>query len=292
MDKIRLEPECIACLVTKQINNYPENASAKQKLEYMRKLLRLAADAPETMSAPQVMDKITRLQTEMFGAPADYSAVKRHFNGVMLKRAEQLKKVISSSDDPLRSAVQLAMTGNYIDFAAMVNVNEKKLDELLESAHGIEIPENELDMLRSSLGAAKRLVYLTDNCGEIVLDKLLISVIKEIYPGIDITAVVRGYPVINDATMEDAEDTGLCDMVRVIDNGSGVAGTCLDSISEQAREEIDSADVIIAKGQGNFETLRGCGLNIFYVFMCKCSMFAKRFNAPVLTGILVNDSEV
>lgn len=292
MDMIRLEPECIACLVTKQINNYPENASAKQRLEYMRALLRLAADSPETMSAPQVMDKITRLQADMFGAPADYSEVKRHFNGVMLKREEQLKNDIRKSKDPLRYAVQLAMTGNYIDFAAMINVNEKKLDELLGRAQDIEIAERELDSLRASLGAAKRLVYLTDNCGEIVLDKLLISVIKELYPDIDITAVVRGYPVINDATAEDAKDTGLCDIVRVIDNGSGVAGTCLDSISEQAGAAIDSADIIIAKGQGNFETLRGCGLNVFYIFMCKCSMFAKRFNSPVLTGILVNDSEL
>lgn len=292
MDKIRLEPECVACLVTKQINNYPDDATSKQRLEYMRSLLRLAADSPETMSAPQVMDRITRLQTEMFGAPADYSEIKRHFNGVMLKREEQLKKSISASEDPLRYAVQLAMTGNYIDFAAMINVNEEKLDELLNGAGGIDIPESELESLRAALGGAERLVYLTDNCGEIVLDKLLISVIRELYPKIDITAVVRGCPVINDATIEDAEDTGLCDIVRVIDNGSGVAGTCLESISEQAGEAIKNADIIIAKGQGNFETLRGCGLNIFYIFMCKCSMFAKRFNSPVLTGILVNDSEL
>lgn len=292
MEKIRLEPDCVACLVTKQIKNYPESASASQRLEYMRALLRLAADASETESAPEVMDKISRLQADMFGAPADYSGVKRHFNDVMLKVEERLRDKLSISSDPLKLAVQLAMTGNYIDFAAMINVNEEKLGELLENADTIDIPDSVLNELRVSLEKAEKLVYLTDNCGEIVLDKLLISVISRLYPEISITAIVRGFPVINDATMEDAVQTGLCDTVCVIDNGSGVAGTCLDGISENARAAIDNADLIISKGQGNFETLRGCGLNIFYIFMCKCSMFAKRFNAPVLTGILVNDREL
>ena len=288
----RLEPECISCLLTKQINKYPEETTKENKIEYIRRLLKMLSGIDETISAPQIMSMITNLQTEMFGAPADYSDVKRHFNEIMMKREEDIKEKIKKSKDPLKSGIQYSMTGNYIDFAAMINVDENKLNTLLNEAQNIIIPQQEIDRMKNSLKKAKTLVYLTDNCGEIVLDKLLISVISDLYPDISITAVVRGYPVINDATMDDAVQTGLDKTINVIDNGSSVAGTNLDGISEIAEKTIKNADIIISKGQGNFETLRGCGLNIFYIFMCKCPMFAKRFNVPVLTGILINDSEL
>ena len=117
------------------------------------------------------------------------------------------------------------------------------------------------------------MVYLTDNCGEVVLDKMLVKLLKEMYPNLDITVIVRGEQILNDATMEDAVQIGMTDMVNVIGNGNNIAGTWLDAVSEQALKLIDQADVIIAKGQGNFETLYGCGKNIYYMFLCKCQLF-------------------
>ena len=136
---------------------------------------------------------------------------------------------------------------------------------------------------------AKRLVYISDNCGEIVMDKILLGILKENYPRLQMTVIVRGKPVLNDATMEDAIQIGLDREMAVIGNGTDVAGTCLEELSEQARTAIEEADVIFAKGQGNFETLQKCGKNIYYIFMCKCDMFAKRFNVPKYTGVLIND---
>ncbi len=122
-----------------------------------------------------------------------------------------------------------------------------------------------MPFFREELSDARSLVYLTDNCGEIVLDKIAVKMLQKLYPHLSITVIVRGEPVVNDATMEDAAMCGLTELVPVIGNGSRVGGTWLPDISEEARQLLDRADVIIAKGQGNFETLNGCGLNIYYL---------------------------
>lgn len=142
------------------------------------------------------------------------------------------------------------------------------------------------------LDNARHLVYLTDNCGEIVADKLLIKVLKERNPNLGITVVVRGMPVLNDATLEDAEAVGLTRLVKVIHNGNGVAGTQITLLSDEARHALGDADLIISKGQGNFETIHGCGLNIYYLFLCKCEWFVKRFGLERLKGVFINEIRV
>lgn len=286
---VRLEPECVKCLVNKQIGRYPADTPPKIRTAYMQKLLRIIADAPVTMSAPEIMDDIYQIQKQMFGADKDYKDIKNHFNKMMLEIRPALQKKISGSPNPFKLAVQYAMTGNYIDFAAMNSVDEKKLKEMLDAAENHEIDTAELEALYTDITQAKKMVYLTDNCGEIVLDGLLIERIQRRNPKLDICVIVRGCPVVNDAVMEDARQAGLTSYVTVIGNGSSAAGTCLERISDEAREKIDASDVIIAKGQGNFETLQMCGKNIYYIFMCKCKLFAERFQAPMYQGILVND---
>lgn len=132
-------------------------------------------------------------------------------------------------------------------------------------------------------------MYLTDNCGEIVMDKILIQQIQKKYPDLEIAILVRGAEVINDATMEDAAQVGLTEIARVLPNGTDIAGTWLEELSQEAKAVLESADVIISKGQGNFETLRKCGLNIYYIFLCKCDLFANTFQVPKLTGMLINE---
>ena len=136
---------------------------------------------------------------------------------------------------------------------------------------------------------ASNVVYITDNCGEIVLDKIAIQMLKKTFPNIRVTALVRGLPAGNDATMEDAEFCGLTDIVPVLGNGSDVGGTWFHGISTHARELLQSADVILAKGQGNYETMHGCGLNIYYLFLCKCDWFQQLFHAKLLQGMFINE---
>ena len=108
----------------------------------------------------------------------------------------------------------------------------------------------------------------------------------------EITVIVRGMPVLNDAVPGDAEDVGLTDMVKVIGNGNGVAGTQRNLLSEEAEHALGGADVILSKGQGNFETIHGCGLNIYYLFLCKCEWFTKRFGMERLKGVFVNERDI
>ena len=123
------------------------------------------------------------------------------------------------------------------------------------------------------------------------MDKLLVQTIRTLYPRLGITVLVRGGEVLNDATMEDAIQVGLdrVEGVTVMGNGDRLAGTALDRICSDAHAAITDADLVIAKGQGNFETLQGCGLNVYYAFLCKCRFFADRFGVPVYTGMLVRE---
>ena len=205
-----------------------------------------------------------------------------------MEKLPKLRKKILRSDDSLRSAMQYSLIGNFIDFGAMKTVDNNKFEQLLEKSSKIELGI-EYEKIRKDLERAKRLVFLTDNCGEIVFDKALIQTIKSLYPLISIIVIVRGQAVLNDATMEDAKEIELLDECTVIGNGTNVAGTCLELITEQARVAINSADIIISKGQGNFETLQDCGLNAYFLFMCKCEMFAKRFGVEKYEGLLIND---
>ena len=294
-----LHPACVSCLIKKQIDRYPASAPREEVLTYMRRLGQMMAELPDRTGGPAIMEAITDIRREVFGEAAreveqDYKAIKAHFNTLMMDTAaaQDLPRRIGVSPDPLRTALGYAMTGNFIDFGAMDSVDEAKLTALLEeSPHRISPDLPAYADLRADLTKARRLVILTDNCGEIVMDKLLTETIHRLYPALTITVLVRGGEVLNDATMEDAVQIGFDRMagITVLGNGDRLAGTDLTRISPEARAAITEADLILAKGQGNFETLQGCGLNVYYAFLCKCQFFADRFGVPVYTGMLVRE---
>ena len=285
----RLKSDCLECMMGRHLTKFPDHTPEEKRVEYMQKLFTLFANAPVTYSAPVLTREINRLQAEMFGTTNEYGEIKKHFNEIMMGYSDMVKEKIASADDSLKLACQYAMVGNYIDFGAMKNVDQDYLTTLLENAQKTNVDENEYLHMKNDLENGKRMVFITDNCGEVVMDKILIETIQQLYPDLDITVIVRGEEVLNDATMTDAEQIGLTKIVKVIGNGTEIAGTVLDEISEEALTAIDKADLVIAKGQGNFETMRNCKRNVYYLFLCKCNMFAKDFNVEKFTGMLVND---
>ena len=264
---VRLKPECISCIVGKQLKAHPADIAEAQKIEYMQKVLKIVSEAKSDMSAPVIVGKIYDLQKEMFGMEQDFTEIKNYYNEQMLNRYDKFQQATVFAEDKLKLAIQYAMIGNYIDFGAMKEVDENQLHEFLAQAENINLNLEEYDNLRKEILTKKTMVYLTDNCGEIVFDKLLIQTIQEINPDLEITVLVRGGNVLNDATIDDAMQVGLDTLTNVIGNGSNIAGTCLDNVSKEARNLIEQADFIISKGQGNFETLQECGLNIYYLFL-------------------------
>ena len=289
MEVKRLHPECISCMTKVHLEKCPKEADYDKKVEYMQRVLKVLAEAPERYGAPVIVRTIQQIQEEMFGMKQDYAGIKKHYNQVMMNHEEQVNHKLAQSDDSIKTGIQYAMIGNYIDFGARINVNEEQLTELLNDTDRFVIDEKQYGDLIYDLGNAHKLVYITDNCGEIVMDKLLVCEIQKKYPDLKVTVLVRGAEVINDATMEDAEQVGLTKIAEVIPNGTDIAGTWLEEISEKAKKVLGEADIIISKGQGNFETLRKCGLNIYYIFLCKCDLFANTFKVPKLTGMLINE---
>lgn len=288
---VRLDPACIRCLIDKHLGAAPESAPQEVRVDFMQRVLRLIADAPASEGAPVLVSRIEALEKDMFGIEKDYTNEKRAFNELMLGLEGNIWQRITQADDPLYTAIQFAMIGNYIDFGAMDHVDEGVLLALLEDTSRFAPQRAAYEAFAADVLRAKKLVCLTDNCGEIVMDKLLLRRIHEMNPQAQLTVIVRGGPVLNDATLEDALAVGMDEHARVMDNGSCIAGTCLCEISKSALDVIEEADVLIAKGQANFETLRRCGKNVYYIFLCKCALFAKRFAVPRFHGMLLRDAE-
>ncbi len=281
---------CIGCILRRQEERIRELAFPEEtKSAFMKELCAFIANAPEDATTPVIVADIRILIQKYFDITDSYEDEKRHYNKLMLDSEDVLGQMIASADEPLKEALRLARIGNYIDFGALNEVNEKKLGELFAESENDTVDVAEWAALKADLQKAKTLVYLTDNCGEIVADKLFIKEIQKVYPRLDIAVIVRGQDVLNDATMKDAKEVGLTEIVKVIGNGSAIAGNSLGYISAEAEELIRTADVVISKGQGNFESLNGCGLNIYYLFLCKCDWFVRRFKMKRLAGILIND---
>ena len=285
---------CRDCMYDKYIDRYPGNASEEAEKEYRERLQKLMDQAGAVPTGPEVFREVRELRGRLFGEEEmDFAQIKYHFNELMLEIEPDLDSRVLASEDPLRSAVQYAMMGNFIDFSALDKVEESKLMELIDRAPDITVDEQCLQQLRVRMKKARSLVYITDNCGEIVMDKILLRQLLRINPDVKVTVIVRGGPVANDATMIDAEQVGLTALGRCIGNGNATDGSVLRIMSREAREAVFSADVVIAKGQANYETLYGCGCNVFYIFMCKCMLFMDRFKVPQFTGILTyEDPEI
>lgn len=290
--KARWNSHCTQCLLKKHLTNYPDTATEEERLTYIRRLFSILTEIAPGESSPVIVNRILTLQKEMFDQFVDYTDIKKHFNQLMLEQEDWIYADISSATDPIRRALQYVMKGNYIDFGVLSDVNSEKLMELLSQAKDQTIDEQIFEELMQDLTSAKNMVLLTDNCGEIVLDKLLIRTIMSQFPDLQIHVIVRGGHALNDATMEDACQVGLPDLVKVIGNGTCLQGTYLPDISKEARDLLEQADVILSKGQGNFESLQYCGLNIYYLFLCKCDLFTKRFHTHLYNGILTNDRYV
>ena len=289
---MKINSFCMSCLVQAQARNIQKFEDEEKKSRYMREIFKLLLDSDPELSAPALLEPVTKLYESYWGSQEGFQAEKKSFNGFLLSMEEELEKKIRSTKDPLATALCYARLGNYIDLSALSDVSTEKLLELFAKAEEESLDAEEYQHFLQDLKHGEYLVYLTDNCGEVVLDKLVIKLLKEQYPKLRIEVLVRGIPVTNDVDIEDAEYVGLTKLVPVFGNGSGIAGTELSKISQEAREKLERADVIISKGQGNFETIHTCGLNIYYLFLCKCDWFMQRFHAKHLQGMFVNETRI
>ena len=289
---MKVSAECMHCLVKRQANNIKKYSDEEKRAEYLGKVLGIIANNAAEEPAPVLLSHIGRLHEEYFGKPFSFDELKKGYNAMMLEKENEIRGKIGKAQDPLALALRFAQIGNFIDFGAMDSVDDRKLMEFLEQAETLPLSEDTYAKFTENLKTAKKLVYMTDNCGEVVLDKLLLETIAGIAPHVEKTIIVRGEPVLNDATMEDALQVGIEACGKVIPNGTNIAGTYIPWLSAEAKQAMEEADLLISKGQGNFESLHGCGLNIYYLFLCKCQWFMERFGLPQYSGVFINEFDL
>jgi damage-control phosphatase, subfamily I len=280
---MRIYLDCIPCFVRQSLDA-ARHATADEQIheQVVREVLALAKDMDLSQSPPLIGQQIHRLIRKIVGVEDPYRSLKRRFNDVVLKMYDQMRNLIIGSKDPLGTAVRLAIAGNIIDFGVKSDLSEAELSETIDQCLSAELSDFQLEAFRSAVNNAEDILYLTDNAGEIVFDRLLI----EQLPVEKITVAVKGSPVINDATMEDAVHVGLTEIVKVIDNGSDAPGTVLQSCSESFRNHFDKADLVIAKGQCNYETLSDVNKNIFFILKVKCPVISRNIGCGVGEMIL------
>ena len=247
----------------------------------LRDVLHRASQMDLAASPPAVAQKIHRRLRQLAGLADPYRALKDQHNRLAETLAAEWKPKIARSGDPLAAAVRLAIAGNVIDLGASGKITAPSVrDELRRALDGPFA--GDMDRLRRSLAGVERILYLADNAGEIVFDRLLV---EQLAPA-RVTVAVRGGPVINDATLDDARAAKIDTVAEVIENGSDAPGTILDDCSEDFRRRFAAAELILAKGQGNFETLGEVPRPIFFLFKVKCPVIAASAGYPLGTMVL------
>lgn len=248
----------------------------------VRDMLGSVADMDLGQCPPMIAQQIHRRLREITGVNDPYRAVKDRFNRMALEMLTELSVRVGEAADPLATAIRLAIAGNVIDLGVNGGITEDMARR--DIANALDEPFcGDIEGFCQAIEKADRILYLADNAGEIVLDRLLI----EQLPTDRVTVVVRGEPILNDATMIDAHTAGLCDLVEVIDNGSDAPGTILPDCSEDLRRRFAQADLVIAKGQGNFETLSDDPAGIGFLFKAKCPVIADHVGLPMGTHVLL-----
>ena len=286
---ICVDTHCLQCYLKRNLDLVRPLGSEAQAMEFAKRLMQLYMDAPAGVSSPWFGPQVADLLHEMYGLPIDrFREEKRLSNRFVLERLDQIRDRVRAAPDPVYAGLQFSILGNYLDFGALQGqVSFEALEQMLNKGLELELDRAVYDDLCRDLEGAKTLLYLTDNAGEIGFDRIFAEEIARRYPDLSITFCVRGQITQTDATREDAAAVDI--PFPVIDNGNRVAGTQLDQLSEEADAALNTADVVIAKGMGNTETMFGCGLNVYYAFLIKCQRFVTVFGQPMFTPMLVKE---
>ncbi len=274
--------DCIPCLVrqapdaARMVSPDP-HVHRQVVLEMLRRTQEMDMEAP-----PPIMGQhFHRWLRETTGIADPYRAAKDRFNRQAMSLLPNLRTTVEVAQDPLAMAVRLAIAGNVIDMGTNGKVTGSEVRTSIHEVLGVHLAGLE-NGFRQAVAEARDILYLADNAGEIAFDRLLI---EQLSPAC-VTLAVRGRPVINDATVADARYVGLHKIVKIINNGSDAPGTILEDCSPDFVRRFTEADLILAKGQGNFETLSDEPRNIFFLFKAKCPVIAAHVGVPIGTYVL------
>ena len=287
---IPMNSTCLACRIQQIVGRLRAFSTEAQTTAFLKKWMEMAAKYPEDTDSARCGYYTDRLVEKIYGiCLADLmKSEKEQSNRFVVERIDHIRSRVEASADPVYAALQYAVLGNYLDFVALKDkVSFSQMEEMLDKARDIQLDKTVVSQFLEDLEKGKSLLILTDNAGEIGFDRVFAQTLKKQYPHLEITFCVRGEPVANDATREDAAAVGI--EFPVIDSGNAVGGTAEELLSPQAKTALQTADVILAKGVGNTESLFGCGYNVYYAFLAKCERVVEFFNVPMMQAVFIRD---
>ncbi len=286
---MRTYHDCVPCLLrgtVDAVRRVTPDEDVRERV--LRGVLEAAARMDFRRPPPAMAQAAHRLIREAIGDADPYREAKQRTNALALELFPGLRRRVESSPDPFEAAARLAAAGNVIDVAAKTGLEETEIRAALEDSLDAPLDAGAVGRLKAAATAARSILYVGDNAGEIVLDRLLV----ERLGSEKVTFAVRGAPVINDATLADAEASGMAALAGVVDSGSDAPGTILEDCSADFRRRFAEADLVIAKGQGNYETLAGragrCG--VFFLLRVKCPVIARDTGRPLGSLVLTEES--
>lgn len=271
--------ECVPCLV-RQAHEATLFATddLSEREDILRGALRRIADIRMDQSPPHMAAGLHQMIRRRLNGRDPYREVKSRSNQAALALYDQLSEYVKKSDDPFGACIRLAIAGNVIDFGAPDRPELESLMDVVEQSLTCSLFGHSVDALKRVTDRAEHVLVLGDNAGEIVFDRLLMEQISFA----KCTYAVKGVPVINDVTRTDADEAGLTGVVEVIDNGSNAPGTVLEWCASAFLDRLRQSDVVIAKGQGNYETLSGAPIaNLYFLLRAKCSVIARHIGCEI-----------
>ena len=280
---------CVECRLRKDLDTARHLGDEQTATDFARAHMELFLQMDKEENSSYFGAKVDQLFRKFYDLEADrFKAEKDASNAFVLERLDMLRAKAEQAEDPVYAALQLAVLGNYIDFSALRGeVDFSVLDGMLDKARELDLDKTVYQQFLKDLEQGKSLLYITDNAGEIGFDRVMAEQLQKRFPHLNITFCVRGKPVSNDATRDDAEAVGIT--WPVIDNGCAIGGTCIEHISPEAKAALEHADVILSKGMGNTESMFGCGYNVYYAFLIKCDRFIQYFDKPKMTPMFIRD---
>ncbi len=264
--------DCYPCFLKQALSALKRsNLSEEKKIEMIRKTAEYISTLSPTESPAYNTYLTFKKIYEMADLKDPYYEEKKHYNNLALKLYDTLKNIVETYEDPLYTAIKVAIAGNIIDLG-ILDISKLNLREYIKDIINTPLAIDHYHYFKQELEETDEILYLLDNAGEIVFDRILI---EELSKTKNIISVVNEYPIINDAILEDAIEVGLNKYSKVITTGSGSVGKPPELGSKEYQDIFYNSKLIISKGQANYEGLEGRGYNIFFLLKAKCEIVAK-----------------
>ena len=283
---MKIQIECVPCLLKRII--FETNQSTKDeklKKKIVQKTCRLLSDLYDpNVSSATIATKVHKIAYEILGDNDPYRDLKEQSNKVALSLIPRAEELIECSDDPLRITMLLSIIGNMMDFGISgASSNPESLSEIFEKTFAEDLGHDDSDEIKKLLLKSKRVLLFTDNCGEIVFDKILCRELKKFNQDIFLTIVVKGEPIISDATIKDVEELGFEKVTdEILTTGCFAIGLDFNKIPSALKNAIDKADLIICKGMANYEAFSETNYRpIAYLLRTKCTAISNSMNLPL-----------